>query len=186
MKNIQIYPFVKPEHVTDLSIIDMHTFQRLPTESEVERALKSPWMFNVITYQRSGEERAVGYSMAIPLKRIAAEALQQGRMHESEINQSHLAQSFSSASGTYLAAVTSSFRHLPQKPSRIEQTAIRGRLIGLSLGQFIRNSNPVFAIAISPEGISTVREFYGFKEEPYSGPMEGIKNCKPSLFVKLF
>ena len=179
MRNVCVSPALQRAHIEDIISIDIQNFDCAPTSREVDRGLNFPWMFTILTYRSSNQERVAGYGMVVQLTKSAHKALKSGRMHETEIESRHIALP-EDASGIYIASIATN-RSLSL--SEIRATALRSRLVGYTLGQLLRAPKEVFAIAITSNG-SSICEENNMAAQLYEGPIHGVGSYAPRLYVK--
>jgi hypothetical protein len=161
---------VRREYFEQLFRIDASSFSEEPTENEIAWAEERPWMYRVLRRRND----VLGYTLVMPLRKVAFDALRSGRIWEHDIRVKDISDD---PEGFYIGSVASS-------PSvRLIQPVITGTLLGVMAGQVGRSNKEVMAVPVSRVGEKIAQTIQMqpldiFPEAP------GVKGHVPQVYVK--
>lgn len=157
-------------YLLQLCEIDRASFGSEPTPQAMQWAKAKPWMYYVL---RAGEE-VIGYTLVMPLREVAFNAMKKGELWENRLQVSDVADS--DPKGFYVASIAASNRML-------RYSFVVGTLCGILLGELGRCSKPVIAVPITRTG-QKLAEILGMSPIPSELRITGVGGYLPRVFYK--
>ena len=159
-------------YLEQLCDIDRAAYQLEPTPQALVWAERKPWMYHIL---RRGDE-VLGYTLVIPLRKIAYDAMKQGRIWEEELRVSDI--DGTDPKGFYGGSIAAS-----PKVRFNRQPFITGTLCGILGGQLGRSSREIIAIPITEAGQNLAEMLKMF---PITSELDikGVDGYSPKVFFK--
>ncbi len=160
------------KYLGQLCEIDWTAFKLEPTAQAVEWAEENPWMYHVL---RRGDD-VLGYTLVMPLKKRAYDAMKQGRIFEDELELRDIDNN--NPKGLYIGSIAAS-----PKVRFNKHPFVTGTLCGVLGGQLGRSSREVIAIPFTKTG-QKLAEMLKMRPIDSELDIQGVGGYSPRVFVK--
>jgi hypothetical protein len=154
--------------------IDRQVYGSEPFAVAFQWAEHRPEMYTLITRESTKNvDRVLGYGLVMPLRKIALDALKDGKMGEEELELKYLAEK--DPEGFYIAS-------LAVNPSiRSKFPIVSGLIIGNTIAPAIKGDRETLAVTVTRAG-ENMCKLYGMKQVGENNLFKTMEDHKPKVF----